>query len=314
MNKETKKRLLKDHVLAPLNENLPPDRRTEIAIELSELVTKVVTHVICHTIVYHEELLKDERMSIAHAFLQRVTTTHMCNHKLTAEGLVYEYEGQTFQLHEEYKTMTLTRAVYEHLAMFYFLFEHPNTAEESDLVWKFWIINSKKNLLERNTKGEPYTTEKQQKLLEEIEVLRNEMLSSSLGNSCRVKLADWTKASSHPYTGSIEFFNENGKHDVRKIPYSQAWKYLYDNEDMALIYRHLSMHCHPVFSGLVQYQNQSESDQGDDGIPLYLSSSFLAYLCRLFLKKTPIENNIIKKNFGEESQFVFSVLSRLSEK
>ena len=242
-------------IQAPLDERLQPQKRMEAAVELSQLVTEIVTYVICQTIVNNDELFNNERTAIAHAFLQRVATTHMCNHKLTTEGLVIEYNGQPFQLHEEYKTMTLTRTVYEHLAMFYFLYEHPKTAEERDIVWKYWKTNSKRN------------------------------------------------------NGSIELVREKEKYVVRRVPFSQAWKYLFKNEDMTLMYRHLSMHCHPVYNGLVQYQSQSASIHGEDCIPLYLSTCFLAYLCRLFLKLIPNGESIIKGEFNERDQFLFYAMS-----
>ena len=203
-----KKELWRKTLVAPFDKELPPQERMKISLELSELVTRIVTHVICHTLVDYQELLKNERMSVAHAFLQRTTSMHLCNHKLTAEGIVYLYKGQSFLLHEEYKTLTLTRSVYEHLAMFYFLYEHPKTDKERKEAWKLWQQNNKM------------------------------------------------------------FFS-----------YNQAWRYLYNDEEMTQFYRHLSMHCHPVYQGLVEYQNQPLSDQGDDGIPLYFSSGFLAHLC-----------------------------------
>lgn len=227
--------------MAPFNEELTPQKRTEAAIELSELVIKIVTHVICHTIVDYQELLSDERLSVAHAFLQRVSTTHMCNHKLTTEGLVYHYQGQTFQLHEEYKTMALTRSVYEHLAMFYFLYEHPKTQEERDTAWKNW------------------------------------------------------------------------QEDIKDIAFNQAWKYLFKNKEMALLYRHLSMHCHPVYKGLLLYQSQSASDQGEDAIPLHLSSSFLAYLCQLFLKLVPQGSEMLQQDFSRRELFLFNALALLTK-
>lgn len=306
-NKE-KKKSEKSLILAPFNENLPPKRRTEISIELSDLITKIATHIICYTLVYHQDLLKEERMSIAHAFLQRATTTHLCNHKLTAEGLVYEYKGQSFTLHEEYKTMTLTRSVYEHLSMFYFLFEHPHSEEERDIVWKYWQLNSKKNLLGENAENDEQLAEEQQKVLEEIKQLRSDILSSELGGQCKQKLAEWTRPGNHPNIGSIEFVENEGKMDVRKLTYSQAWKYLFDNEEMTLFYRHLSIHCHPVYGGLLQYQNQALADQGHDGIPLYFSSSFLAYLCRLFLKLIPNGNEMIAEEFSKEERTLFQTI------
>ena len=297
-------------VTAPFDEDLLPQKRTEIAVELSELMMRIATHIICYTLVDYQEQLKDERLSIAHAFLQRVTTTHMCNHKLTAEGLVWQYKGQSFQLHEEYKSMTLTRSVYEHLAMFYFLFEHPKTNEERTIVWKFWQINSMKNLLDNP--GEDETDEEEgQSAQEEIERLRNEILSSPIGRQCQHKLDEWTKIGAAPSNGSIELFYSGLKYDVRRVSYSQAWKYLFANEDMTLLYRHLSMHCHPVYNGLIQYQTQSVSDQGNDGIPLHISSSFLAYLCKLFLKLIPNGDDIIKGEFNEHDRRLFRALAQL---
>ena len=131
---------------APLNESLSPEKRMEMTLRLSKKVIDMVTYVICYTLVNHQDLLKNERVSVAHAFLQRSTSTHLCNHKLTTEGIVYDYKGQPFVLHEQYKTMTLTRSVYEHLAMFFYLYEMPKNAEERDIVWKYWQLNSKKNL------------------------------------------------------------------------------------------------------------------------------------------------------------------------
>ena len=179
-------------IMAPLNEELPPRQRTEAAIRLSELVMQIVTHVICHIIVDFQEQLKDERLSVAHAFLQRATSTHLCNHKLTTEGIVMEYQGQSFALHEEYKTMTLTRSVYEHLAMFYYLYEQPRNAEERDIIWKYWQINSKKNLLDYDAGGDTHIVEEQKEALWEIEKLRTEILSSAIGTQCHRKLDEWT--------------------------------------------------------------------------------------------------------------------------
>ena len=90
-------------MLAPINEKLSPEKRLEHCLALSDLMTKMVTYVICHTIVDNEELMRDERIAVANAFLQRVTSTHLSNHKLTKEGIVMTYQGESFQLHDEYK-------------------------------------------------------------------------------------------------------------------------------------------------------------------------------------------------------------------
>lgn len=298
-------------IIVPLNEELTAQERTDAAVRLSEVVTRVATYVICHMLVGGRELLNDERISIAHAFLQRVTSTHMCNHKLTAEGLVYQYRDQAITLHEAYKTMTLTRTVYEHLAMYYFLYEHPKNDEERDIVWKYWQINSKKNLMDIGANAEDEGSEDQQRLVGEVERLRQDILSSPIGRQCHKKLDEWTKIGSSPINGSIEFVEENGKVEVRRLPYGQAWKYLFKDEEMDLLYRHLSMHCHPVFNGLVQYQTQASTDQGNECIPLYLSTCFVAYLCRLFLKLIPDGDAIVKQEFGAKERFVFGTLARM---
>ncbi len=210
-------------------------------VELSELMLRMATHIVCHTLVDYQELLADERLSVAHAFLQRVTSTHLCNHKLTIEGISYEYNGQSFELTEEYKTMTLTRTAYEHLAMFYFLFEHPKTDEERETVWKNWQSDN------------------------------------------------WREM----------------------ISFSQAWRYLFKNKEMASFYRQLSMHCHPMYQGLVQYQNQDVADEGNAAVPLFFSSCFLAQLTRLFLKQVPDGWDMLRKEFTERELSTFKGLSQM---
>ena len=188
-------------VAAPLNEELRPEERTESCLVMSDLVVRMVTHVICHVIVDYEAQLQEERLSVANAFLQRVTSTHLCNHKLTREGITFEYNGQAFDLHEEYKTMTLTRSVYEHLVMFYFLFAHPKSDEERSVVWNYWKINSKKNLLEENVDRRCEGTEmrghenslkaksdEQRQAETEIEALREEIFATETGRTCKRRL------------------------------------------------------------------------------------------------------------------------------
>ena len=234
-------------VAAPLNEELRPEERTESCLVLSDLVVRMVTHVICHVIVDYEAQLQEERLSVANAFLQRVTSTHLCNHKLTREGITFEYNGQAFDLHEEYKTMTLTRSVYEHLVMFYFLFAHPKSAEERSVVWNYWKINSKKNLLEslsrngeRGTRNE--NSSLQSKAAEpgteaekEIEALRQEIFATETGRICKRRLDEWTRIDKPTQNGCIEFYRENGRLEVRRVSYNQAWKYLFDKEGMTLL-------------------------------------------------------------------------------
>lgn len=281
-------------------------------------MTKMATHVICHTIVDYEELLAEERFSVASAFLERVTSTHLCNHKLTKEGIVLRFKGEAFQLHEEYKTMTLTRSVYEHLVMFYFLFTHPKTDEERSVVWNYWKINSKKNLMD----GADMEDEAVQK---EIGALRNNIFTTRLGMECYKKLDEWTALGNPTQNGCIAFFKkrvDNAQRpmfnsqcsDVRRVSYNQAWRYLFgkNQEDMDQLYRHLSIHSHPIYDGLMQYQDQAQNDEGFDGIPLYLSSCFLAYLCRLFLRLLPQGDKMFDEDFTQEEIQVFKALSRVT--
>lgn len=290
----------KDFVLSPFDENLPPRQRLDRCLELSALVEKVATFIIAHTIVdYEDRLAADERLSVASAFLQRVTSTHLCNHKLTKEGIAYKFRGEVFHLHEEFKTMTLTRSVYEHLTMFYFLYVHPKSDEERTVVWNYWKINSRKTLLDINSEDA------------EIEALRREIFSTRLGHWCYKKLDEWTSPAKPTQNGSIEFFKSQGRTDVRRIAYSQAWKYLYDTDDMAQLYRHLSMHCHPVLGGLLQYQTQTVTDGAGDGISLYLSACFLAYLCRLYLRLMPDVARKFTDEFSEQERSVLKKLAQL---
>ena len=311
LNRQRQQQELSSIVSAPVNEALEPQQRLESSLELSDLVTRMVMHVICHILVDYQEQLQGEHFSVASAFLQRVTSTHLCNHKLTKEGIVYQYEGQAFQLHEEFKTMTLARSVYEHLVMFYFLFEHPKSDGERRVVWNYWKINSKKNLLDYDGDGNVTGGEEQTSACQEIEALRKEIFSTEIGIQCRQKLDEWTRIGKPTQNGCIEFCQRQGQLDVRRVSYNQAWKYLFEKQDMTQLYRHLSMHCHPIYDGLLQYQSQTLTDEGYDGIPLYLSSCFLAYLCRLFLKRIPDGNNLLNQAFSKREISIFNTLSHL---
>ena len=81
---------------------------------------------------------------------------------------------------------------------------------------------------------------------------------------------------------------------------------------MDMLYRHLSIHSHPIYDGLMQYQDQAQKDEGFDGIPLYLSSCFLAYLCRLFLRLIPQGDKMFDEDFTQEEIQVFKALSRIT--
>lgn len=298
-------------MLAPINEKLSPDKRLKRCLALSDLMTRMVTYAICHTIVHNEELMQDERIALANAFLQRVTSTHISNHKLTKEGIALTYQGESFQLHDEYKTMTLTRSVYEHLVMFYFLFVHPKTEEERRVVWNYWRINSMKNLLSYDVEGNVVTTHGEDDICKDIEALRKEIAETHTGMECHRKLDEWTAVGKPTQNGCIEFFRRKGRLDVRRVSYNQAWKYLFskDQNEMAQLYRHLSIHCHPIYNGLLQYKEQAQSDEGFDGVPLYLSCCFMAYLCRLYMRLIPHGAQMFDAEFCQQERQIFKTLS-----
>lgn len=325
MKKDNSNSKLSRIVLAPVNGKLPPQQRLECCLQLSELMMKMATHVICHVIVDHEAMLQEERFSVANAFLQRVTSTHLCNHKLTKEGIVMKYRGEAFQLHEEFKTMTLTRSVYEHLVMFYFMYVHPKTDEERSLVWNYWKINSKKNLMDLDadaSQGQEQDGPSRGGQAQgaapagfaEIESLRKEMFSTRIGMECYKKLDEWTSPAKPTQNGCIAFSWRQGRYDVRRVSYNQAWRYLFgrNQEDMDQLYRHLSIHSHPIYDGLLQYQDQAQKDEGYDGVPLYLSCCFLAYICRLFLRLVPDGEKMFDSDFSSEEIQVFRALSRVT--
>ena len=155
--------------------------------------------------------------------------------------------------------------------------------------------------------------EEQEEASKEIEELRKEIFSTQTGFLCHKKLDEWTGIGKPTQNGCIEFFRNQGRVDVRRVSYSQAWKYLFDKEEMTLLYKHLSIHCHPIYNGLLQYQSQGQTDEGYDGMPLYLSSCFLSYLCRLFLRLIPRGNQLLRQEFSRQELFVFNALSQLPD-
>jgi hypothetical protein len=277
-------------------------------IQQSEIITNIATHIISHAIVDYEELLTKERLSIACAFLQRVTSTHLCNHKLTTEGIVYKFQGQEFQLHESFKTMTLTRSVYEHLVLFFFLYEYPFTDEIRDVVWNYWKINSKKNMLDCLSEEGARLEKTRAEAYMEIESLRRAIFATRTGYLCREKLDEWTATDKPTQNGTIAFYRNHGRLDVRKVSYNYAWKYIFPKDDMTVLYRHLSIHCHPIYNGLLQYQSQMADDDDAAAMPLFLSCCFLGCLCHLFLNQLPGSDQLLQNEFSAKELQVFKTL------
>ena len=286
----------------PIKGNVSDSEKRKIVLDLSSFVIKIANKIIYYTLDNLQEFLYAERNKVAFAFLQRSTIFHICNHKLSLEGITTERHGKQCSLVDEYKTMPLTRSVYEHLAMFYYLFNYPDNSNQRDIVWKSWLIGSKKNLLKDN---DPVFKKERQKAKEEIEDLIRSLRNNELVEKCI----------SNP-KGQFEYFlkskavfsviNNKEEYIAEKLTYDKAWKYLYgETVNMSLLYNYLSLHSHPTYNGLSEFNSQDNNIE----FPLYESCHFLAYLCRLFMKQLQIEENAIIGSFTKHEQGVYSYLS-----
>jgi hypothetical protein len=196
--------------------------------------------------------------------------------------------------------------------MFYFLFDRPKTDDQRSIVWKYWLINSRKNLLDSAALGNKQAMRDYQRIAEEIEQLRSDIAKTDLGRQCWQKLDSWTQPSSPGQAGSLLFTEKDGRSDVRRVTYSQAWRFLYHDKEMTLLYNYLSMHCHPVYDGLRQYLQQTDGENGHEvGYPLYFSCCFLAHLCRLFLKLIPDGEGMVAREFSGDDLYLFQKLSHV---
>ena len=153
----------------PIEGNISDSVKRKIVLDLSFFVMKLANKIIYYTLDNLQESLNTESNKIAFAFMQRSAIFHICNHKLSLEGITTERHGKQCHLVDEFKTMPLTRSVYEHLAMFYYLFDFPDNSSQRDIVWKSWLIGSKKNLLKDN---DPVFKKERQKAKEEIKDLK----------------------------------------------------------------------------------------------------------------------------------------------
>jgi len=291
------------YAASPVCVDMSDGQKREIVFVLSNLVTKIANKIIYYTIDHLPKSLNDEQNKVAFAFLQRAATFHICNHKISSEGITTERFGKECKLVDEYKTMPLTRSVYEHLAMFYYLFHYTDDQNQREIIWKSWILGSKTNLLKDS--GPEYKKEraKAKKEYEDIlTILRNNKFVKKCLSNPSGKFEECLN--------SLAVFSVNRKgpqYVAEKLTYDKAWKYLYGSniEIHSLLYNYLSMHSHPTYNGLLQFCSQDENIE----FPLYESCYFLAYLCRLFMKHFQIDNNVILSSFSERDQEIFMYLS-----
>ena len=136
-----------------ISETLSHREKRMIVIDLSLFVMRLSQQLIFYTQDNKKDLLKSEEDYVAFSFLQRSSISHICNYKLSFEGITAERYGIEFPILDEYKTMSLTRSLYEHLAMFYYLFCYSDNANQQEIIWSSWKLGSKKKLLKNNIQG-----------------------------------------------------------------------------------------------------------------------------------------------------------------
>ena len=286
----------------PIEGNISDSVKRKIVLDLSFFVMKLANKIIYYTLDNLQESLNTESNKIAFAFMQRTAIFHICNHKLSLEGITTERHGKQCHLVDEFKTMPLTRSVYEHLAMFYYLFDFPDNSSQRDIVWKSWLIGSKKNLLKDN---DPVFKKERQKAKEEIKDLKSALRNNKLVERCisnpKGQFENCLKSN------MIFSVNKNrNEYVAEKLTYDKAWKYLYgETVNMSLTYSYLSLHSHPTYNGFLEFNSQDSNIE----FPLYESCFYLAYLCRLFMKQLKIDENVIVGSFTQHEQGVYSYLS-----
>lgn len=285
----------------PIEGNIPDRDKRKIVFDLSNFVTRISNLIIYYTLDNLQESLRNEQNGVAFAFLQRASIFHICNHKLSIEGITTERRGKQCTLVDEYKTMPLTRSVYEHLAMFYYLFFYSDSQDQLDIIWKSWLLGSKRNQVKGN---DPEFKKERIKANDEIEEIKRDLMRNNLVRKCKENLKgqlDYCLNSNSVFT-----ISKKGDYIAEKLSYDKAWKYLYgDRVNFSLSYNFLSLHSHPTYKGLSDFYNQDENIE----FPLYESCHYLAYLCRLFMKRLHINQDEIIGSFTKREQGIFSLLS-----
>ena len=271
-------------VLAPLQDKLSLEDRLTVANICAQSTLSISMSLLQEVIDRKTKFAESEM--IAGSFLQKAMSDHLCNIKLTNEGLQIIQNGQMRHIIDNYKTIPYTRSLYELLCMFYFLFERPKSQEEKTIVMDCWKINSEKNILGDIDTSNPKIVQKQDETKVTIENLRNEIKHTLLGHQFWKDLNSFTDMKKTPFVGSVGFVNEKGKLRCKKLSFAKAWKYMCKNPEnlnQEFLYRMLSMHSHPVNWGLCRFSNQSEYND-DLVMSLHHSTIFLIRLCHYYSK------------------------------
>ncbi len=286
----------------PVQDIASDSLKNKIIFDLSSFVTKISNNIISYTLTHLKDSLSSEQNNVAFAMFQRATISHICNHKLSKEGISIRNGDKVYTITDEYKTMPLSRSVYEYLVIFYYLFQYADNQDQREFIWNSWRLVSKKNQIQENLSE---FEEERQRAIKEYENLCDNLRNSKLAQksiACNKRLFESFLCGNTIFT----VVNEGEGYSPRKLTYDTAWKYLYrGNKGFSLIYKFLSMHSHPTYDGLLQFYNQEMTI----AYPLYESCHFMTYLCRLFMEHMHIEKDDIVGSFTEREKGIFSFLA-----
>ena len=289
----------------PVQDVASDSLKNKIIFDLSSFVTKISNNIISYTLTYLKDSLSSEQNNVAFAMLQRATISHICNHKLSKEGISIRKGDKISTITDEYKTMPLSRSVYEYLVMFYYLFQYADNQDQREFLWNSWRLVSKKNQIQENLSE---FEEERQSAIKEYEKLCDNLRNSKLAQKC---IACHKGSFESSLNGNTLFTIVNKGEDYipRKLTYDTAWKYLYKgNKGFSLTYKFLSMHSHPTYDGLLQFYNQELTI----AFPLYESCHFMAYLCRIYMEHMHIKKDDIIGSYTEREKGIFSFLANES--
>ena len=134
----------------PIQGDASDSLKNKIIFDLSSFVINYSNQVISYTLDHLKESLSSEQNNVAFAILQRATISHICNHKVSKEGISFKKRDKIYSITDEYKTMPLSRSVYEHLVMFFYLYKYTDDQSQRDFIWNSWRLISKKNQIQEN--------------------------------------------------------------------------------------------------------------------------------------------------------------------
>lgn len=286
----------------PVQDIASDSLKNKIIFDLSSFVTKISNNIISYTLTHLKDSLSSEQNNVAFAMFQRATISHICNHKLSKEGISIRNGDKVYTITDEYKTMPLSRSVYEYLVIFYYLFQYADNQDQREFIWNSWRLVSKKNQIQENLSE---FEEERQRAIKEYKQLCNNLRNSLLAKKC---IACHKGLFESSLSGNTLFTIENEGEDYspRKLSYDSAWKYLYSgNKGFSLTYKFLSMHSHPTYDGLLQFYNQDMTI----AFPLYESCHFMTYLCRLYMEHMQINKEDIIGSYTEREKGIFSFLA-----